>query len=116
MTRPPTDTVCAEIQRRAPGTTVRLRSRGESTVVIQLISVPLSQRGYGLGQRVLNILCAWADDAGLTLALSPSSHLGSDLRRLVAWYGRAGFTPSSAVTGQSMRRLPGGQSDARSAA
>lgn len=103
--------VDTEIQRRAPGVTVRLKRVDGGTVAVQLISVPPSQRGHGLGQRSLDIICSWADSHAVTLALSPSGHLGSDQRRLVAWYGRAGFTPSRLISGQTMRRLPaaGGQ-------
>lgn len=108
--------VTAETQRRAPGVTVRLKRLGRDIVIVQLISVPPSQRGLGMGQRVLDILCGWADREGVHLALSPSPHFGSDQRRLVAWYGRHGFTPTRAVPGQTMRRLHNGSAEARLAA
>jgi GNAT superfamily N-acetyltransferase len=97
--------VTAEIRRRAPGVTTRIKRADATTIVVHLISVPPTQRGFGMGQRVLDILCAWADHEELTLALSPSGHLGSDQRRLVAWYGKAGFVIGQ-TAGQTMRRLP----------
>jgi hypothetical protein len=91
----------ATLARRAPGVVVHLSRNAPTsdepltTVVIHLIHVPVTQRGYGLGQRVLDAVCEAADENRWRLTLTPVSDFGSDLTRLTSWYLRSGFTPSS---------------------
>ena len=94
------------LDRRAPGVIVHLSQvkSDRPTVIVHLIQVPPTQRGYGMGQRVLELICQTADARGWTLGLSPVSDLGSDLPRLVRWYMDAGFVPSREVAKQTMVR------------
>jgi GNAT superfamily N-acetyltransferase len=94
------------LDRRAPGVIVHLSQvKGtQPTVIVHLIQVPPTQRGYGMGQRVLELICQTADARGWTLGLSPVSDLGSSLPRLVRWYMDAGFVVSTAVPKQTMVR------------
>jgi GNAT superfamily N-acetyltransferase len=91
------------LDRRAPGVIVQWSRDRTFTgaLYIKLISVPASQRGHGLGQRVLDLICQTADARGWTLTLIPSGELGSDYRRLVNWYFAAGFAPTD---GPQMKR------------
>ena len=89
--------------------TVHLSAAGQEagpTVIIHLISVPVTERGRGLGQRVLDTICETADEEQWTLALTPVGDLGSEVTRLVRWYTAAGFRPSRAVAKQVMVRTP----------
>ena len=87
------------LDRSAPGVEVRFsRAIGHTnTLFVELIEVPFSQRGYGLGRRVLNLLCQTADAYGWTLRGSPTSDLGSNLDRLLGWYLSAGFEIDSEI-------------------
>lgn len=96
------------LDRRAPGVVVHLSAATDEpgpTVIVHLINVPRTQRGYGLGQRVLDLICQTADARGWVLALTPVSDFGSDLPRLTRWYLDAGFRLSSAAA-QKLARNP----------
>jgi GNAT superfamily N-acetyltransferase len=55
------------------------------------IEVSDDYKNNGLGTKVLNILCDFADDYNLKIYLTPSSSLGSELNRLIEFYKRFGF-------------------------
>lgn len=95
------------LDRRAPGVVVYLSvhpNAEDPTVIIHLISVAPTQRGYGLGDRVLGLICQTADAFGWTLALTPVSDFGSDLTRLTRWYMSAGFIPGRLAKQTMIRR------------
>jgi antitoxin (DNA-binding transcriptional repressor) of toxin-antitoxin stability system len=71
------------IDRRAPGVKVLITRAAEDVAFINLISVPPTQRGFGLGQRALNLICQTADARDWMLSLHPSGDLGADYHRLV---------------------------------
>lgn len=74
----------------------------ENTLFVELIEVPVSQRGHGLGRRVLDILCQTADAREWVLRGAPSGDLGSDFSRLLAWYRSAGFEVDSGIPDVTM--------------
>lgn len=63
----------------------------DGRVHLRLLAVDPEVRGIGVGQAAITALCARADAAGWTVELAATVDLGSDLRRLVGWYGRHGF-------------------------
>ncbi|MBQ0971004.1 GNAT family N-acetyltransferase [Streptomyces sp. RK31] len=54
------------------------------------ILIPESERGKGLGTRVMEHIIAVADLRGVPMTLSPSDTFGGDLDRLHAFYRRLG--------------------------
>ncbi len=83
--------------------TVHLR-RQTTSVELQLLAVPKHERARGVGSRVLERVCRWADSSGVQLSLTPDGAFGMDVRRLADWYGRYGFRRSG--SGRVMRREP----------
>lgn len=59
---------------------------------VDLIWVPAAARGRGVAQAALTATLEHADAAGWQVAVEPSAGFGADLRRLVPWYSRHGFT------------------------
>jgi GNAT superfamily N-acetyltransferase len=79
--------------------------------VINRIVVPEDARGQGVGSDVMQQILKYADDAGSTVALSPSSDFGGNKRRLQKWYQSLGFTSNKGSAAdyeisESMYRLP----------
>jgi hypothetical protein len=70
------------------------------------LGVPAGMTGLGLADRAFAAVCTFADRAGVTVVLSADDGFGSDLRRLVRWYSRHGFTITGVGHAVSMRRLP----------
>jgi GNAT superfamily N-acetyltransferase len=94
------------IDRRAAGVKVHLSRTPDGVVFIHLIEVPPTQRGFGLGRRVLDLICQTADALGWTLRLHPSGDFGSDYGRLVRWYAASGFVPGRVRAERDMVRVP----------
>jgi len=94
------------IDRRAPGVKVLISVAPDDVAFVSLIEVPPTQRGYGLGQRALNLICQTADARDWMLRLHPSSDLGSDYDRLVAWYAASGFVLDGPSRAATMSRSP----------
>lgn len=71
-----------------------LRQHPSAGVVLELdvIEIPTSHRGQGIGNRVLIDLARTADENGWTLTLRISTDLNDNPERLDAWYARYGFT------------------------
>jgi GNAT superfamily N-acetyltransferase len=63
--------------------------------VLFWVLLPESDRGKGLGTRVMKDLIAAADARDLPITLSPSGTFGGDLDRLHAFYQRLGFVPNT---------------------
>lgn len=84
----------ADLRRRFPTVVVHLRQQ-RTGVEVQLLSVPAHERGRGVGSRVLERICKWADSSGVLLSLTPDGAFGMDVRQLTRWYGRFGFCRSS---------------------
>ena len=64
----------------------------DDVVYLRLLAVDPEHRGTGAGTAALADLCARADAHGWTIRLGATCDLGADIRRLVGWYARVGFT------------------------
>lgn len=78
----------------------------ERSISFDFLGVPAAMAGQGLGDKAFAAVCAVADRAQVTVVLSADPGFGSDLRRLVRWYSRHGFTVTSVGHAVDMRRMP----------
>jgi GNAT superfamily N-acetyltransferase len=66
---------------------------------LQLIVVGKDSQGSGQGTKAMKMLCDYADEHGLIIALSPSErnkHIGTTSKtRLIEFYGRFGFVKNT---------------------
>jgi GNAT superfamily N-acetyltransferase len=92
-----------DLRRRFPAVVVHLRQH-RGYVELQLLAVPKHERCRGVGTRVMERICRWADSSGVMLTLTPDGAFGMDVRRLTSWYSRFGFTPSR--VGRALTREP----------
>ncbi|MFD5589333.1 GNAT family N-acetyltransferase [Streptomyces sp. NPDC127063] len=105
------DALAEEIQASFPGVQLELGLDRGPYLVLFRISLPESERGKGLGTRVMERILAEADLGGVPVTLSPSSRLGGDLDRLHAFYQRFGFIANTSrgelhAAKESMVRAP----------
>ena len=81
-------------------------------VTLSKIEVPKNQRNQGIGTAAMQDVVQYADDAGKTVALSPSTDFGaSSVSRLRDFYKRFGFVENKGkhkdfTISESMYRLP----------
>ncbi|MFI5753117.1 GNAT family N-acetyltransferase [Streptomyces sp. NPDC051644] len=80
-------------------------------LVLLWLLLPQSERGKGLGTRVMEHITAAADLRGVPMTLSPSETFGGDLVRLHAFYRRFGFVTNTwrgeiGAPRESMVRVP----------
>jgi GNAT superfamily N-acetyltransferase len=68
---------------------------------IAYLEVPKAKRGTGVGSKVLNSLCDFADCRGYPMSMVPF-HKDSDLEALVKFYKKFGF-----IENPDKRKLPG---------
>jgi len=61
---------------------------------IDLISVRRDARGEGHARRAMEEILGWADRAGATVTLTPTSEFGASKKRLTRWYEGMGFVPN----------------------
>jgi GNAT superfamily N-acetyltransferase len=84
------DALAEEVRSTYPGVHVSLTiSRGY--LLLYLIVIPESERGIGLGTRVMEHLVSAADLRGVAMTLNPTDTFGSAPDRLHAFYRRFGF-------------------------
>lgn len=67
--------------------------RGNHISLSQIV-VPKGERSEGLGTKAMQSLINYADSAGKTITLTPSSDFGGSKTRLVDFYRRFGFVPN----------------------
>ncbi|WP_374228847.1 GNAT family N-acetyltransferase [Streptomyces sp. ET3-23] len=94
MDQPPTswaDDLAEEIQTSYPAVRLQLGIDRGPYLVVFWILLPESERGNGLGTRVMEHVTAAADLRGVSITLSPSDTFGADLDRLHEFYRRLGF-------------------------
>jgi len=60
-------------------------------IMLHKIEVSSEIRESGLGTKVIDIICDFADRYDVKIYLTPSDLLGSDLKRLIGFYERFGF-------------------------
>lgn len=64
----------------------------QNAIAINSIVVPKEERKSGLGTKVMEEVCAYADKLGATLSLTPSKDFGAtSIDRLRKFYGKFGF-------------------------
>lgn len=74
--------------------------------------IEMETQGSGSGSALMELVCKWADQNGVTLTLTPSVSFGaSSVTRLVGFYKRFGFVYNKGRytifgTRQAMYRLP----------
>lgn len=61
------------------------------TIILSQIIVPKPERNKGIGTKVMKILCEFADNHNLRIALSPASDFGGSKTKLKQFYKHFGF-------------------------
>jgi GNAT superfamily N-acetyltransferase len=65
---------------------------GERALRLSMLVVPETRRGLGMGTQIMKAICAYADEHGAMILLSPFTERGVRYRnRLVRWYKSLGF-------------------------
>jgi GNAT superfamily N-acetyltransferase len=105
------DDVIEAVTTKYPGLKLDISSREGKPLVLSRIVVPEESRGRGVGSDVMQQILKYADDAGSTVALSPSSDFGGNKKKLQKWYQSLGFisnkgTAADYEISESMYRLP----------
>ncbi|WP_371591236.1 GNAT family N-acetyltransferase [Streptomyces sp. NBC_00470] len=80
-------------------------------LVLFWVLLPETERGNGVGTRVMADITAAADLRGVPVTLSPSARFGGDLDRLQGFYERLGFITNTSrgqmgAARESMVRVP----------
>jgi predicted GNAT family N-acyltransferase len=106
----------AQLREAHPGLKLDLMSKG-SRATLSRIVVPDNGREEGTGTQVMQHLARWADANEVTLALTPSSDFGGNVRRLREFYKRFGFIENKGKKrdfeiSEGMYREPSQQADA----
>ncbi|MEU1314846.1 GNAT family N-acetyltransferase [Streptomyces tibetensis] len=89
------DALAEEIQTSYPGVRLQLGLDRGPYLVLFWILIPDSERGKGLGTRVMEHIIAVADLRGVPMTLSPSDTFGGNLDRLHEFYRRLGFVTNT---------------------
>lgn len=66
-------------------------SKTQKVLVISSIIVPKEKRNQGIGTKVMEEICDYADEHNLNILLTPSSDFGGSKRRLINFYKYFGF-------------------------
>ncbi|MDQ1013526.1 GNAT family N-acetyltransferase [Streptomyces afghaniensis] len=104
------DALTEEVRTAYPGVHLSLSiSRGY--LLLYLIVIPESERGNGLGTRVMEHLVSAADLRGVAMTLNPTDTFGADVDRLYDFYRRFGFVTNKwrgeiGASWESMVRVP----------
>ncbi|MEV4190727.1 GNAT family N-acetyltransferase [Streptomyces toxytricini] len=85
------DALAEEIRTSYPSVRLELGLDPGPYLVLFWITLPASERGKGIGTRVLEHIITEADRRGVPVTLSPSANFGGDLERLHTFYRRLGF-------------------------
>ncbi|MFD3841491.1 GNAT family N-acetyltransferase [Streptomyces sp. NPDC058642] len=101
------DALAEEIRTSYPGVRLELGLDPGPYLVLFWIILPTSERGNGIGTRVMERITTEADLRGVPVALSPSGNFGGDPDRLHAFYRRLGFitNPSRGEIGSSRESM-----------
>lgn len=87
-----------------------LHERRDGTISIDNMVVKKEYRNQGIGTQILNDVMAYADDAGKTITLTPTSEFGTKAK-LTKWYKSHGFVENKGRNADyrlsdTMYRLP----------
>ncbi len=61
-------------------------SKIQNVLVISSIIIPKEKRNQGIGTKVMNEICDFADKNNLAIILTPSSDFGGNKKRLIKFY------------------------------
>ncbi|MGW0844255.1 GNAT family N-acetyltransferase [Streptomyces sp. NPDC002787] len=105
------DALAEEIRTSYPSVRLELGRDPGPYLVLFWIGLSESERGNGIGTRVMEHITAVADLHGVPVALSPSGNFGGDPDRLHAFYRRLGFVTNASrgeigSSRESMIRAP----------
>lgn len=67
-------------------------------MTISKIVVKKEDRSSGLGSKAMEMICDFADDNGLIIALTPTNDFGGTVSRLKQFYKRFGFVENKGRT------------------
>ena len=84
------ETIESEARDEHPLVATRVRAR-DGELWVDLLWISAADRGRGLGDHALLTVLRAVDRLHLAVRISPDDAFGSDLRRLIRWYGRHGF-------------------------
>lgn len=78
-----------------------------NTIILSKISIDKENRSKGIGTKVMDEICDFADNNNLRIALTPSSDFGGSKTRLLDFYKRFGFKKYKGFEfKETMVRLP----------
>lgn len=66
-------------------------SKTQNVLVISSIIIPKEKRNQGIGTKVMEEICNYADEHNLNIILTPSSDFGGSKKRLINFYKYFGF-------------------------
>lgn len=66
-------------------------SKIQNVLVISSIIIPKEKRNQGIGTKVMEEICNYADEHNLNIILTPSSDFGGSKKRLINFYKYFGF-------------------------
>lgn len=69
-------------------------------------SINPNMRGCGIGSKIMEMLCAYADRNGLDIFYTPSDCYGEDMFTLICFYTKHGFVKNDDEMGDEMVRHP----------
>ena len=72
---------------------------------LELIEVSPSYRGQGLATQVMQQIATFAKESGKTLVLFASNEMGSDTKKLKAFYKRFGFVEGVTLQANSKHNM-----------
>ena len=66
-------------------------SQLQNVLVLSSIIIPKEKRGLGIGRKVMEMICGFADVHGLKTLLTPTSEFGGNKEKLIKFYKSLGF-------------------------
>jgi GNAT superfamily N-acetyltransferase len=82
-------------------------SKNSDVIILSKIVIEKKKRSDGVGTKVMNTICDFADENNLRIALTPSSDFGGSKIRLVGFYRNFGFKNYKGYEfRESMCRMP----------
>lgn len=80
-----------ELESKYPVSLFLYWSRPSKVIILSQIIIDKESRGQGVGTKVMEEICAFADKYQLRIALTPSSDFGGSKSRLIKFYKSFGF-------------------------
>ena len=80
-----------DLEEKYPVTLFLHYNKFAKTIILSQIIIDKNERGKGIGSKVLQEICDFADENGLPIGLTPSSDFGGNVQRLKKFYKHFGF-------------------------